>query len=74
MWWTDTTLSALEQGGQCYRSTNLIHDHMRSWLPEFSDLDWSMPVNIDVAGECNAFYDGGRPTSSTPEEGAMPLR
>lgn len=42
-----------------YRSTNLIHDHMRSWLPEFSDLDWSMPVNIDVAGECNAFYDGG---------------
>jgi len=42
-----------------YRSTNLIHDHMRSWLPEFSDLDWSMPVNVDVAGECNAFYDGG---------------
>ena len=42
-----------------YRSTNLIHDHMRSWLPEFSDLDWSMPVNIDVVGECNAFYDGG---------------
>lgn len=41
-----------------YRSTNLIHDHMRTWLPEFSDLDWSMPVNIDVAGECNAFYDG----------------
>lgn len=41
-----------------YRSTNLIHDHMRTWLPEFADLDWSMPVNIDVAGECNAFYDG----------------
>ena len=41
-----------------YRSTNLIHDHMREWLPEFSDLDWSMPVNIDVVGECNAFYDG----------------
>lgn len=41
-----------------YRSTNLIHDHMRAWLPEFSDLDWSMTVNIDVAGECNAFYDG----------------
>lgn len=41
-----------------YRSTNLIHDHMRTWLPEFADLDFSMPVNIDVAGECNAFYDG----------------
>lgn len=42
-----------------YRSTNLIHDHMRTWLPDFADLDWSMPVNIDVVGECNAFYDGG---------------
>ncbi|HCC64506.1 MAG TPA: hypothetical protein DEP62_04765, partial [Flavobacteriales bacterium] len=41
-----------------YRSTNMIHDHMRTWLPEFDDLDFSMPVNIDVAGECNAFYDG----------------
>ena len=41
-----------------YRSTNMIHDHMRTWLPEFEDLDFSMPVNIDVAGECNAFYDG----------------
>ena len=41
-----------------YRSTNLIHDHMRSWLTEFSDLDFSMTVNIDVAGECNAFYNG----------------
>jgi len=42
-----------------YMNVNLIHDHMRTWLPDFSDLDWSMPVNIDVAGECNAFYDGG---------------
>ena len=41
-----------------YRSVNLIHDHMREWLPDFTDLDFSMPVNIDVAGECNAFYDG----------------
>ena len=41
-----------------YRSVNQIHDHMRTWLPSFSDLDISLPVNIDVAGECNAFYDG----------------
>ena len=41
-----------------YRSVNQIHDHMRTWLPEFSDLDVSLPVNIDVVGECNAFYDG----------------
>ena len=43
----------------------MIHDHMRTWLPEFDDLDFSMPVNIDVAGECNAFYDGSASTSTT---------
>jgi hypothetical protein len=31
---------------------------MKSLMPDFSDLDWSLPTNIDVAGECNAFYDG----------------
>ena len=41
-----------------YRSVSLIHDHMKSLMPDFSDLDWSLPTNIDVAGECNAFYDG----------------
>ena len=41
-----------------YRSTNLIHDHMKSWLPQFTGLDFSLTTNIDVAGECNAFFDG----------------
>ena len=41
-----------------YLNTNRIHDHMKQWMPEFLDLDWSLPVNIDVVGECNAFYDG----------------
>lgn len=41
-----------------YRSVSLIHDHMKSYMPDFTDLDWSIPTNIDVAGECNAFYDG----------------
>ena len=41
-----------------YRSVSLIHDHMKSLMPNFTDLDWSMPTNIDVEGECNAFYDG----------------
>ena len=41
-----------------YRSTNLIHDHMKDWMPDFTDLDFSLTTNIDVDGECNAFYDG----------------
>ena len=41
-----------------YRSVSLIHDHMKGFMPDFTDLDWSIPTNIDVAGECNAFYDG----------------
>ena len=41
-----------------YRSTILIHDHMKGLMPNFTDLDWSLPTNIDVEGECNAFYDG----------------
>ena len=33
-----------------YRSTSLIHDHMRDWLPDFTDLDFSLTTNIDVEG------------------------
>ena len=57
---SDNSLSAPGnvKEASAYRSVNLIHDHMRQWLPNFTDLDFSMPVNIDVAGECNAFYDG----------------
>jgi hypothetical protein len=42
-----------------YRSVNLIHDHMNEWLPDFTGLDFAMTTNIDVEGECNAFFDGG---------------
>ncbi|MCB0761774.1 MAG: T9SS type A sorting domain-containing protein [Flavobacteriales bacterium] len=42
-----------------YRSVNLIHEHMKQWMPaNFTSLDYSMVTNIDVDGECNAFYDG----------------
>lgn len=41
-----------------YRSTNKIHDHMKYWMPDFTDLDFSLTTNIDVDGECNAYYDG----------------
>ena len=41
-----------------YRSVSLIHEHMKSYMPNFTALDFSMTTNIDVEGECNAFYDG----------------
>lgn len=41
-----------------YKSTSDIHDHMKYWMPEFTGLDFSLTTNIDVVGECNAFYDG----------------
>jgi hypothetical protein len=41
-----------------YRSVSRIHDHMKMHLPNFDALDFSLTTNIDVEGECNAFYDG----------------
>lgn len=41
-----------------YFSTTDIHEHMKSWLPSFTGMDFALPTNVDVAGECNAFYDG----------------
>lgn len=41
-----------------YRSVSRIHDHMKVHLPNFNALDFSLTTNIDVEGECNAFYDG----------------
>lgn len=41
-----------------YRSVVLIHEHMKEYLPNFNGLDFSLTTNVDVEGECNAFYDG----------------
>lgn len=41
-----------------YRNTNISWEHMKEWLPNFTGLDYPLPTNIDVVGECNAFYDG----------------
>jgi hypothetical protein len=41
-----------------YRSVTLMHEHMKEHLPNFTGLDFSMTTNVDVEGECNAFYDG----------------
>lgn len=43
-----------------YRSVNIVHDHCNAIMPaSFTGMDFSLTTNIDVAGTCNAFYDGG---------------
>lgn len=41
-----------------YQAVNVVHDYMKSKLPSFTGLDFSLNTNIDVNGECNAFYNG----------------
>jgi hypothetical protein len=41
-----------------YHSVNVVHDFMKTKYPTFTGLDWALPANVDVAGSCNAFYDG----------------
>ncbi|MEO8069467.1 MAG: T9SS type A sorting domain-containing protein [Flavobacteriales bacterium] len=41
-----------------YFHVNIVHDHCVAVLPGFTGMDFSLPTNVDVAGNCNAFYDG----------------
>lgn len=37
---------------------NIIHDYMKTKFPAFTDMDNALTTNVDVAGTCNAFYNG----------------
>ena len=41
-----------------YNSINDVYGFMKSKFPAFTGLDYPLPANVDVAGSCNAFYDG----------------
>ena len=41
-----------------YRNVNIVHDHCKALMPTFNGMDFSLTTNVDIAGECNAFYDG----------------
>lgn len=41
-----------------YYHVNRIHDYMKSIIPAFTGMDFSLETNVDVAGSCNAFYNG----------------
>lgn len=41
-----------------YYHVNIIHDYMKTKFPSFTDMDNALITNVDVAGTCNAFYNG----------------
>ncbi|MDQ3050278.1 MAG: PKD domain-containing protein [Bacteroidota bacterium] len=41
-----------------FDAINTVHEYMKSKFPLFTGLDFPLPANIDVAGNCNAFYNG----------------
>lgn len=53
-----TTGLAQSQHINAYYHTNVVHDFMKSHYPTFTGLDIALPTNVDVNGNCNAFYNG----------------
>jgi hypothetical protein len=41
-----------------YNAINTVYEQMKLFYPSFTGLDYPLPANVDVAGSCNAFYDG----------------
>ncbi len=37
---------------------NVVHDHMKKYMPLFTDLDFPLTTNIDQTGTCNAYFNG----------------
>lgn len=54
--WSDLNSNVKERSA--YFHVNVIHDHHRAYMPFFDGMDIDLTTNVDVAGECNAFYDG----------------
>ena len=53
----DTTPSSIRHINAYYH-TDSIHGFMKRYLPSFTGLDVALQTNVDVAGTCNAFYNG----------------
>ena len=42
-----------------YVFTTRVHDFVKSINPSYPGIDVQIPVNVNVAGSCNAFFSGG---------------
>ncbi|MCF8277899.1 MAG: T9SS type A sorting domain-containing protein [Flavobacteriales bacterium] len=54
----DWGTNANSRESSAYYHVNIVHDYMKTKFPSFTAMDNALPTNIDVAGTCNAFYDG----------------
>jgi Zn-dependent metalloprotease len=41
-----------------FYDVSTIHEFMKGYMPDFTGLDIEMKTTVDVAGSCNAYYDG----------------
>ena len=62
-----TNLSAVS----AYYNQNRVHDYMKSQWPDYDGSDFDQRINTEVAGSCNAYYDGTA-TNFFPEGGGCP--
>ena len=54
--WDDNNSRTSER--DAYFHTNLAHALVKSIDPDFSGVDYSMPVRVNINQTCNAFWDG----------------
>jgi Zn-dependent metalloprotease len=54
----DWGANADSKESSAFYHVNIIHDYMKSKFPNFTGLDSPLETNVDVAGTCNAFYNG----------------
>ena len=55
----DDESGAVPSEVSAYYWQNIVHDHMKSYFPTFTDLDVDQLIRVERNdGSCNAFYDG----------------
>ncbi len=55
----DDESGAVPSEVSAYYWQNIVHDHMKSYFPSFTDLDIDQLIRVERNdGTCNAFYDG----------------
>lgn len=54
----DWGANADSKESSAFYHVNIVHDYMKTKFPSFSGLDSPLETNVEVAGTCNAFYNG----------------
>ncbi len=53
-----SVVSSLDAERDAFYHVNKAHDYIKGLEPTFTGLDYQMPCAVEVAGSCNAFWDG----------------